>query len=314
MEHGARPRVTPGQENTPLSLELNELGALIAVVEHGSVQLGAKHVGVPRTTLSRRLASLEAQAGLPLLVRDGKALIPTPTGRLLIERGRTLLGEAARLEADVLRSAAALTGRITVLLSVGVHPLASAMVLLSTRAQLPELQVHIRVLEDPLACLATEGDVAVVISHAPLEGPWLARRVATVPVRLLATRDYLAAAGTPTTLRDLHDHPLFVWSLSGGDGRSLPLLAGGTFAVKPALSSTDPVIGWEAARAGAGICFAPNARIPNDGWPAADVVVLLPELLGCDIPVWLVAPAALSARPGLRALIETLTAFLSEAV
>ncbi|HMV65266.1 MAG TPA: LysR family transcriptional regulator [Myxococcota bacterium] len=294
-------------------MDLDELRALIAFIEHGSVPAAARAIDVPRTTIARRLASLEADVGSPLYVKDGRDPVPTATGRVLVSRGRLLLDQASRLHSDARRLTVASEGLITVLMGVGIHPLAQAMVVIATRARFPGLRFEVRVREDPVALLATEGDFALLFAPSPPEGPWIARRVTAAHVKLLARPEYLQAAGTPTCLEDLDAHPLFLWSLPSVEPGVLPLRGGGAYAPTAAMLSTDPVVGWEAARAGVGIALAPDATLPGDGWAPEDKVAVLPDLVGIDMPVWVVAPGMLSRRPALKAVIDHVVDFMAAA-
>lgn len=64
---------------------LRDLPALVefaAVVRWGHLTQAAERLGVPQSTLSRRIARLEARLGFPLFIRQGRRLQPTPSARV----------------------------------------------------------------------------------------------------------------------------------------------------------------------------------------------------------------------------------------
>ncbi|MER7759927.1 LysR family transcriptional regulator [Streptomyces sp. NPDC097619] len=77
-----------------------------AVARHEHVTRAAQELGVPQPTLSRAIARLEAELGVSLFARHGRALTLTPAGRTFlapVERALVEVGRAAesvRADAD----------------------------------------------------------------------------------------------------------------------------------------------------------------------------------------------------------------------
>ncbi|MFD2642790.1 LysR family transcriptional regulator [Pseudomonas japonica] len=74
--------------------DLNLLVTLDAVLAEGSVARAAKRLHLSPSAMSRALARLRETTGDPLLVRAGRALVPTPRAIELRERVGHLLSEA----------------------------------------------------------------------------------------------------------------------------------------------------------------------------------------------------------------------------
>jgi DNA-binding transcriptional LysR family regulator len=85
------------RENAGRAIGLEQLWALVAAAEGGSVSEGARRVGVTQSGLSRRLKSLERDIGVPLARR-------LPTGFELTAAGEVLREGALRLLASVERA------------------------------------------------------------------------------------------------------------------------------------------------------------------------------------------------------------------
>ena len=82
-------------------MDLDDLRAFLAVLDAGSVSGAAAALGVPRSTLRRRLEELESRVGTPLWSRDQHGATPTAAGELLARQGRALLQAHEALLASV---------------------------------------------------------------------------------------------------------------------------------------------------------------------------------------------------------------------
>ena len=90
--------------------ETSELQAFVRVVEGGSVATAARELGLPRATVSRRLARLEERLGARLLHRTTRKQGLTDAGDELYRHARIILAavseaeEALRRHDDVRRA------------------------------------------------------------------------------------------------------------------------------------------------------------------------------------------------------------------
>ncbi|WP_299788640.1 LysR family transcriptional regulator [uncultured Shewanella sp.] len=64
---------------------IDDLYLFCKVVEQGSLQQAAEILGLPKSTVSRRLTALETRLDLRLLEKDGRELMPTEIGKLAFE-------------------------------------------------------------------------------------------------------------------------------------------------------------------------------------------------------------------------------------
>jgi DNA-binding transcriptional LysR family regulator len=74
--------------------DLNLLTALDALLAEGSLAGAARRLGLSASAMSRTLARLRAATGDPLLVRAGRAMVPTPHATDLRNRVRELAQDA----------------------------------------------------------------------------------------------------------------------------------------------------------------------------------------------------------------------------
>lgn len=101
-----------------MAIELRLIRHAIAVGQHGNFARAAEALHLTQPSLSRSIAALEALLGVPLFDRTPKGVTPTPFGRVLLERGETVL----RREADLRREIALLAGLETGSLVVSAAP------------------------------------------------------------------------------------------------------------------------------------------------------------------------------------------------
>ena len=89
----------------------------VAVCEEGSIARAAGREALVASALSKRIAALEAEVGVPLLVRRRRGVEPTPAGEALLARAREVLGALDGLRAELGAFAAGAQGSVRVFAS-----------------------------------------------------------------------------------------------------------------------------------------------------------------------------------------------------
>src|SRR3954471_13482129 len=95
-------------------LETAELLAFSKTVDAKSLSRATAELGVPRATISRRLARLEERLGTRLLRRTTRSLVLTDTGDAFYRHARIALDAVATAEASVRRTDDAIRGDLRV--------------------------------------------------------------------------------------------------------------------------------------------------------------------------------------------------------
>ena len=101
-------------------IDLSLLQDAIAVAECGSYVTAAKRLNRTPPTLSRRIMALEASLGVRLFDRGRAGAVPTPFGRLLLDRSGRLIADVADLERGIAQMRGIEAG--TLMVGVGVYP------------------------------------------------------------------------------------------------------------------------------------------------------------------------------------------------
>src|ERR1043165_4186289 len=124
-------------------LETAELLAFSRAVEARSLSRAASELGVPRATLSRRLARLERRLGTRLLRRSTRSLLLTDAGEALYRHARIVLDAVEHAEASVRRTDQAARGDLRVSVPPMHNPSFYAM-LCDFAARYPEVRLHVQ--------------------------------------------------------------------------------------------------------------------------------------------------------------------------
>lgn len=82
-------------------MDLRFVSSLLAVIDEGSLAAAARRDGVTAAAVAQRVAALEAQLKVPLLLRAGRVMQPTPECRSILPQLRQLLRDAAALKSTL---------------------------------------------------------------------------------------------------------------------------------------------------------------------------------------------------------------------
>lgn len=176
----------------------------------GGVRGGARALGMPRSTVSRKLAELEAAVGAPLVVRTARRFALTDLGKQLAARGELL--------EDVLRDTYQLVRDTSVepsgTLRVAVAPVLGEEILPAIAAELlarhPRLSIDAQ-LAAGYSDLRHSG-IDVALRAATLEDATdiYAQKLGFSTTGCWVSPGYAASHGTPKTPAELADHSCIV--------------------------------------------------------------------------------------------------------
>jgi DNA-binding transcriptional LysR family regulator len=279
--------------------------SFLAVLDAGSLMGAARRLQAQQPTLSRHIAELEAQLGVPLFERTGRGVTPTAAALAIADAARQMQDGAATLARSLVKSRDATSGTVRVTTS----QVAATWMLPPLLAQLqqiePGIDVELVASNQLTNLLRREADIAVRMVR-PQQGSLVARKLADIPIVAAAHQRYLARAGTPRRPEDLLGHRLI------GYDRDETIVRGfaGMGLVLPrerfALRTDDQVAYGRLVAAGAGIGFV--ARYNIDHWPGVQVV--LPQLQIPPLPCWLAVHREIRGNRLVRRVYD----FLADAI
>ncbi len=211
-------------------MNLNDLASFIRVVELGTISAAAAAEGVPKSTISRRIARLEDELGVELLRRSARSFALTEDGRLLHARSASALQELADVELMLTQTETAPRGRLVLTAPRDIAGSeAFAKLLAEYREMHPEVRVEVR-LEMRYVDLVGEGvDVALRAHEGEIPGDagLMTRSLGAPRAGFFASREYVERRGLPGSPAQLRDHELVLHKLVVGRRLVLRSAAGG---------------------------------------------------------------------------------------
>ena len=185
-------------------LDEPDLVVLARVIDRGSFARAAGDLGVPPSTLSRRIAALERRLGVRALERTTRQLRPTEVGELLAARGRRVraeLEDAERVVADHRRTPrGVLRLCVPTPTSEFLGPALAEML-----ARYPELRLEVVTSDSPLDIIADGFDAAIHVGTVAAGRTLGVVRLGRIAPVLAASAHYLERAPPLRHPRDLAD-------------------------------------------------------------------------------------------------------------
>ena len=196
------------------------------VVETRSFSEAARRLRLSKGAVSKAVAQLERSMGARLLHRTTRAMSTTEAGAEFYAHCARIVEEYDQAKQTVGRFHSEPTGLLRVSASVAFGTLHIAPALPEFLKRHPEVRIDMSI-GDRIVDLAEEGfDVAIRITKEPAPN-LVARKLAAVNRKIVATPQYLKARGTPRKPAQLADHnclsytyfnPQDTWRLRGPDG------------------------------------------------------------------------------------------------
>lgn len=190
-----------------MSLDANDLVLFARIMEAGSFSRAAERLGLPKSTLSRRLAALETRLGERLITRSTRHLAITEFGLGILEHARRLLEETEATAALVQHRQAVPSGVLRVSLPPDFVELDLVPFLLEFAATYPEVRLELDLSPRRVDLIAERFDLAVrVASQLPDDSSLVARQLTVLENGLFASPAYLARNGVPREPAELLQH------------------------------------------------------------------------------------------------------------
>ena len=193
--------------------EFAELKAFVAVVERQSFARAAEHLGMSPSALSQTIRQLESRIGSRLLNRTTRSVAPSASGEQLYHRLAPLFREMDVAVAEASEAAGQMSGTLRInTLGIGARTIIAPRLARFHQAH-PDVVLDI-VVDDALADIVTGRFDAGIRVGGQLEKDMVAIRLTPdMNMVAVASPDYLARHGTPSSPADLHQHACINWRL-----------------------------------------------------------------------------------------------------
>ena len=277
----------------------SEIAHFIAIADAGSLVGAARALNVPRPTLSRQLARLEARLGVRLISRTTRRMSLTEAGAELYRRGRAIVAqireaeEAVRFLDDTPRG----------LLRVSVMPNWSRVLAPffdEYRRRYPRVDVQLFARSDIEDLIGGRSDAALRMMSPGTQAEVVVRRIRSSLGVVVASPAYLERAGTPRTIADLAQHECILrLDADGRPADRFPLA--GCPRLKAAMCCDEQDLITDLAAAGIGLAVT---SMDVCGAHVADgrLVLVLPEV-AVPVPMYVAWRERTFTPPAVRALV-----------
>ncbi|PRD71177.1 LysR family transcriptional regulator [Burkholderia multivorans] len=296
------------ERSTAPMQDLNDLYFFAQVVDHRGFAPASRALGIPKSTLSRRIAALEQQLGVRLVHRSTRQFSITDIGQHYYNHCKAVLVEAEAAQDAIEQMRAEPRGVIRLVCPVALLHARIAPMLAEFMARTPRVTVHLEATNRVVDVIGEGVDVALRVRPPPLKDSDLVMRVlgerawSLVASPALVRQHDIAVpadlAGCPT-LDFGPPQPQHAWQLEGRDGVQT------TIRHVPRFVTDDMVALRQAAVAGVGVVQLPMMMV-SDEIRRGELVRVLPDWLPRSGIIHAVFPSRRGLLPSVRALLDFL--------
>ncbi|NGM48524.1 LysR family transcriptional regulator [Caulobacter sp. 602-2] len=293
--------------------DLNDYLLFAEVVAHGGFAPAGRALRQPKSTLSRRIAQLEARLGVRLIERTTRRFRVTEVGQAFYERCRIVALDVEQANAVAAEAKSEPQGLIRFSCPTGLVETLSAS-LPRFLARFPKVRLQVIAVDRPVDLIEERIDVALRVRTVLTTDAALTMRTLGRSRRILVAGPQLAArcvdleidqlAGLPT-LSPTDQSGELTWDLLGPNDATCAIRH------EPRLACGDFLALRDAAAANIGVAFLPD-HICKADLMTGRLVQVFPEWRSEDGIVHIVFTTRRGLPPAVRAFIDHLAAVFSQ--
>jgi DNA-binding transcriptional LysR family regulator len=244
---------------------LDDVYLFAEVMAAGGLIKGAKRLGLPKSTVSRRLAKLERDLNAKLLDRDARHFAATEVGQAYAQRAAQLVEAYSAAQDFMAHRDAKPRGVLKIAMPADFAIFYLAQTIASFTHAFPSVTLDIEASPQLVDIVGERFDLAIRMGKLP-DSSLIAKPLINVRRHFYASRQLLKKTGVPQTLAQLQELP-FVSLQTQAPGAStlrIELSHGGMVFVPRTVIKTNSIgLVRELAVAGAGVAALPDA-MAND--------------------------------------------------
>jgi DNA-binding transcriptional LysR family regulator len=287
-------------------IDLNAVLVFAKVAELSTFRAAARALKIPKSTISVRVAQLEARLGQRLIERTTRSLRLTDAGSAYYRRIAPALDAMHEAERTLDDLKAQPSGRLRVTATIEGGQFLLAPIFAEYMQRYPGVELEV-VLADRHVDLVAEGFDLAVRSGQLADSSLIAKRLSAVgAMRLYASAEYLKARGEPRRPEHLSEHDCLVMSSQSSANLwsfqvQRKIVA---FSVKARAIANSFVVLRQLAAAGLGIARMPETL--GNAQTGGKLRTVLDAYAPPPIPLHAIYPSARHLSPKVRALVELL--------
>ncbi|MDR3095723.1 MAG: LysR family transcriptional regulator [Paraburkholderia sp.] len=269
---------------------LNDMALFVEVVKARSFRHAAEALGMPNSTLSRRIGALEKTVGLRLLHRTTRKIEVTEAGQIYFERCKRIVDEARLAHEQLGEMLAQPSGVLRASLPVDFAVMYLAPLIAEFARLYPGIAFDFDLTARRVDLVSEPFDVAIRMGESE-SSQLIARPLASLTPHLYASPGYLERLGEPRKPADLKQHECLgilkasTWTLHDGK-RTAAVAAGNRFV----LNSVGMI--RRLASLDMGIALLPR-EVVADELASGALRPIMPEWHGTPTPVYAITETRL---------------------
>ncbi len=287
-------------------MDLNEIMVFARVVQAGSFVAASARLGMPKSTVSRKVVELETRLNARLLQRTTRKLSLTDEGRTFYEYCARIVAEVEDAERAVSSFQHAPRGALRV--TVGPNTAFLAPIIVEYLKRYPDVRFELVTTSRAVDLVEERFDLGIRAGTLA-DSTLVARSLGRIAWLLVATPGYLKKRGRPRTPEALEGHDLLYFG-TGLDGVGPRLEKDGRtvrVALPSRLTAIDMEVIREATASGLGIGFLPAFQCVG-AIREGLLVRVLPDWEAPAVPVHVVYPSTRHLSPRVKTFVEFLHA------
>lgn len=184
---------------------LDAMSVLLGVVDAGSLSGGARLLGTPLSTVSRKISELEALLGTRLLVRSTRRIVLTEAGCSYVAACKRILADVEEAERAAAGEYSAPKGDLAITAPVVFGRRHVLPLVVEFLEMYPEIDIRLILVDRMVHLLEDHVDLAVRIGSLP-DSSLVATRLGEIRRIVCGSPAYFAQHGSPQSLSDLSAH------------------------------------------------------------------------------------------------------------
>ncbi len=293
-----------------MTLDPNDLLLFARIAEAGSLSAAALRLALPKSTVSRRLAALEAQLGERLIQRTTRRLTLTDIGHAVLEHARQVVDETEAAAALAQHRQAQPSGRLRISMPADFATTVLGPLLARFVQDHPAIALELDLSPRRVDLIGENFDLALRMGELADDATLAARRIATFSNGLYASPAYLKRRGRPRDPDELLAHDTLRILTRSGEPAPWILSRGGErceLAPPARATANAPDLLTLLARQGAGITAVAD-HFAEPHVLAGELVPVLPEWDLPGAPAWAVFPGRRLMPARTRVFLDALAA------
>jgi DNA-binding transcriptional LysR family regulator len=288
--------------------DLNDVQYFAAVVEHQGFSAAARALNLPKSSVSRHIANLEARLGVRLLERSTRSVRSTEVGNAFYDQCRAILADFDAAERAVAVRRAEPVGLVRMSCPTGLSQFVLAKILPKFLARYPKVRLQVLATNRAIDLVEDNVDIAirarVRLAHEATtmrmlyknELIFVASSAFAKAHQLSASADMISSLPFLSFMEDVR-RP--TWTLISPNGGTK------TLSFDPVLTSGDFNLLLQVAAAGQGVALLPS-DVVEDELRMKRLIRILPDWHSEEVNVHLVFATKRGLVPAVRVLIDYL--------